>query len=116
MAHYHKDDRRCRPVTSVPAERVPASPRQRAAPGTGPAHEPEREACGHGHRPHAGPRPRPVPVRRLRLPGSFGGLARAGKPRMQTVGACLRKLVMLCYGVLKNRAPFDPDWASKKAA
>jgi hypothetical protein len=23
--------------------------------------------------------------------------------------------VMLCYGVLKNRAPFDPDWASKKA-
>jgi hypothetical protein len=30
--------------------------------------------------------------------------------------ACLRKLVMLCYGVLKNRAPFDPDWASKKAA
>ena len=29
--------------------------------------------------------------------------------------ACMRKLVMLCYGVLKNRAPFDPDWASKKA-
>jgi hypothetical protein len=24
--------------------------------------------------------------------------------------------VMLCYGVLKNRAPFDPDWASKKVA
>jgi hypothetical protein len=23
--------------------------------------------------------------------------------------------VMLCYGVLKNRAPFDPAWASKKA-
>jgi hypothetical protein len=23
--------------------------------------------------------------------------------------------VMICYGVLKNRAPFDPKWASKKA-
>jgi len=22
--------------------------------------------------------------------------------------------VMICYGVLKNRQPFDPDWASKK--
>ena len=32
------------------------------------------------------------------------------------VGACMRKLVMLCYGVLKNRAAFDPAWASKKAS
>jgi hypothetical protein len=24
--------------------------------------------------------------------------------------------VMLCYGVLKNRAAFDPAWASKKAS
>ena len=31
------------------------------------------------------------------------------------LGACTRKLVMLCDGVLKNRAPFDPAWASKKA-
>jgi len=23
--------------------------------------------------------------------------------------------VMICYGVLKNRSPFDPQWASKKA-
>ena len=38
----------------------------------------------------------------------------AGKPRMQAVGACMRKLVMLCYGVLKNRAPFDPAWSSRK--
>ncbi len=35
------------------------------------------------------------------------------KPKMQAVGACMRKLVMLCYGVLKNRAPFDPNWASR---
>ena len=40
----------------------------------------------------------------------------AGKPKMQAVGACMRKLVMLGYGVLKNRAAFDPEWASKKAS
>jgi transposase len=50
------------------------------------------------------------------LRGFFERLVAAGKPKMQAVGACMRKLVMLCYGVLKNRAAFDPDWASKKAA
>jgi len=49
------------------------------------------------------------------LRGFFERLVAAGKPKMRAVGACVRKLVMLCYGVLKNRAPFDPDWASKKA-
>jgi transposase len=48
------------------------------------------------------------------LRGLFERLVAAGKPKMQAVGACMRKLVMLCYGVLKNRQPFDPDWASKK--
>ena len=48
------------------------------------------------------------------LKGFFERLVRAGKPRMQAVGACMRKLVMICYGVLKNRAPFDPQWASRK--
>jgi len=28
----------------------------------------------------------------------------------------MRKLVMLCYGVLKNRTAFDPLWASRIAA
>ena len=50
------------------------------------------------------------------LQGFYERLVRAGKPKMQAVGACMRKLVMLCYGVLKNRAPFDPAWASKKAS
>ena len=49
------------------------------------------------------------------LQGFFARLVAAGKPKLQAVGACMRKLVMVCYGVLKNRAPFDPDWASKKA-
>jgi transposase len=35
--------------------------------------------------------------------------------QLVAMGACLRKLVMICYGVLKSLAPFDPDWASKKA-
>jgi transposase len=47
---------------------------------------------------------------RLTAPKRDGG----PKPKMQAVGACMRKLVMLCYGVLRNRKPFDADWASKK--
>jgi len=31
---------------------------------------------------------------------------------MQAIGACMRKLVMICFGVLKNRATFDPNWSS----
>jgi hypothetical protein len=27
-----------------------------------------------------------------------------------------RNPLLICYGVLKNRAPFEPDWASKKVA
>ena len=47
------------------------------------------------------------------LAGFFARLVAAGKPKMQAVGACMRKLVMLCYGVLKNRQPFDPAWSSR---
>ena len=47
--------------------------------------------------------------------GFFARLVAAGKPKMQAVGACMRKLVMLCYGVLKSRQPFDPAWASRTA-
>jgi transposase len=31
---------------------------------------------------------------------------------MQAVGACMRTLIMICYGVLKNQKPFDPAWSS----
>jgi transposase len=48
------------------------------------------------------------------LQGFFEKLVKANKPRMQAIGACMRKLVMICYGVLKNRTPFDPKWSSKK--
>jgi transposase len=49
------------------------------------------------------------------LKAFFDRLVAAGKPKMQAVGACMRKLVMICYGVLRNRAPFDPQWTSRVA-
>jgi transposase len=47
------------------------------------------------------------------LQGFFGRLVATGKPKMRAVGACMRKLAMLCYGVLKTRRPFDPEWSKK---
>jgi transposase len=49
------------------------------------------------------------------LKAFFDRLVTAGKPKMQAVGACMRKLVMICYGVLKHRRPFDPAWSSRIA-
>jgi transposase len=49
------------------------------------------------------------------LQGFLERLVDAGKPKMQAIGACMRKLVMICYGVLKNRTPFDPNWSSRIA-
>lgn len=45
------------------------------------------------------------------LKALFERLVAAGKARMAAVGACMRKLLMIAYGVLKSRAPFDPAWA-----
>ena len=39
-------------------------------------------------------------------------LAEAGKHKMKIIGAVMRKLLALAYGVLKNRAPFNPAWES----
>lgn len=40
-------------------------------------------------------------------------LTDAGKSKMAIVGAAMRKLVHLIYGVLKSGVPFDPNYASK---
>jgi transposase len=40
-------------------------------------------------------------------------LVAAGKARVAAVGACGRKLLMMAYGILKNRKPFDPAWLKK---
>ncbi len=42
-------------------------------------------------------------------------LLKAGKPKMLIVGAAMRKLIHIIYGVLKNDQPFDPDFQVKNA-
>jgi len=39
-------------------------------------------------------------------------LEKRGKHRMVVIGAAMRKLLHLAFGVLKNRTPFDPDFIS----
>jgi transposase len=38
------------------------------------------------------------------------GLQRRGKCKMSVIGAAMRKLIHLAYGVLKTGQPFDPEW------
>jgi len=35
-----------------------------------------------------------------------------GKAKMVIIGAAMRKLLQLAYGVLKSGRPFDPDYAA----
>jgi len=42
-------------------------------------------------------------------------LADRGKPPMVIIGAAMRKLLHLVYGVLKSGQPFDPDYGLKSA-
>lgn len=46
----------------------------------------------------------------------FENLRQRGKSKMAAVGAVMRKLLHIVYGVLKHRKPFDPDYSSPKAA
>lgn len=46
----------------------------------------------------------------------YDRLVGRGKPRMQAVGACMRKLLMICYGVLKGGRPFDPGYSRVRPA
>ena len=51
------------------------------------------------------------------LVGAFyARLVEAGKAKMAALGACMRKLLMIAYGVLKSRTPFDPKRGSKMAS
>jgi len=40
-------------------------------------------------------------------------MLKAGKPRMVALAACMRKMLMIVYGVLKHQKPFDPAWQSQ---
>ena len=42
-------------------------------------------------------------------------LSKAGKHNMLIIGAAMRKLVHIIYGVLKNKIPFDPNYSLKSA-
>jgi transposase len=42
------------------------------------------------------------------------GLRQRGKSKMAVIGAAMRKLVHLAYGVLKTGRPFNPEWAQKQ--
>jgi transposase len=42
------------------------------------------------------------------------GLRQRGKSKMAVIGAAMRKLVHLGYGVIKTGKPFDPEWARKQ--
>ena len=39
-------------------------------------------------------------------------LVAAGKIRMVALAAAMRKMLMICYGVLKHQQPFQEDWQS----
>ena len=41
-------------------------------------------------------------------------LVAAGKIRMVALAAAMRKMLMLCYGVLKHQQPFQEDWLSQQ--
>ena len=43
----------------------------------------------------------------------YDRLVAAGEPKRAAVGACMRKLLMIAYGVLKSRTPFGPAKGSK---
>ena len=43
------------------------------------------------------------------------GLRERGKCKMAVIGAAMRKLIHLAYGVLKTGKPFDPNWTAKAA-
>jgi len=36
-----------------------------------------------------------------------------GKTKMAAIGAAMRKLVHLCFGVVRSAQPYDPDWATR---
>ena len=55
----------------------------------------------------------------LRSSGFFqqwaSGMRERGKSKMAVIGAAMRKLIHLAYGVLKTGKPFDPNWTTKTA-
>jgi transposase len=38
-----------------------------------------------------------------------------GKPKMVALAACMRKMLLICYGVLKHQKPFDEKWENRSS-
>jgi len=47
------------------------------------------------------------------LKAHYTRLREAGKGKMVALAACMRKMLMIIYGVLKHQQPFDPAWQSQ---
>lgn len=43
-------------------------------------------------------------------------LTARGKPKMVVIGAVIRKLIHICYGILKHQTPYDPAKVSPKTS
>ncbi len=43
-------------------------------------------------------------------------LVAQGKPKMVALAACMRKLLMICFGVLKHKKPFDAAYQNPRKA
>jgi transposase len=43
----------------------------------------------------------------------YNRLLERGKPKMAAIGAAMRKLAHLCFGVVKTGKPYDPLWAPR---
>lgn len=42
----------------------------------------------------------------------FNNLLQKGKSKMTAIGACMRKLTHIIFGVLKHQKPFDPQFCA----
>lgn len=47
-----------------------------------------------------------------RIKRHYDNLVARGKAKMSALGAAMRKLVQMAYGVLKNQQGYDPQWAN----
>jgi transposase len=43
----------------------------------------------------------------------YDRLLARGKPKMAAIGAAMRKLAHLCFGVVKSGKPYDSNWLAK---
>ena len=45
----------------------------------------------------------------------YDSLRASGKTKMSAIGALMRRLVHIAYGVLKHQAPYDPQLVARNA-